>query len=244
MKLGLTVKHLINRFGYDVRYYRPLFDLTVAPFAIKTILDIGANDGHFAKVMSEQFPNAHIFAFEPLSDCFNHLSEVAKLYKNITPIQSGLGTQHGSMEIERSDFHPSSSLLPMSALHKKLYPKSAVSTKETISITRLDDIAKTIDIALPLMVKIDVQGYEGKVIEGGKETLSKASFIQIETSFFSLYEGQPLFTDIAEQLHALGFSYYGALQTHYSKKTGRPMYEDSLFIHTLVRSQFESQELS
>ena len=39
--------------------------------------------------------------------------------------------------------------------------------------------------------------YEGKVIEGGKDTLSKASIIQIETSFFPLYEGQPLFDDIA-----------------------------------------------
>ena len=244
MKLKIILKRLVNRFGYDVRYYHPLLEIVVQPLGIQTILDIGANDGLYAQEMSVRFPNATIIAFEPLPDCFARLSEIAKIHNTITPIQSGLGAESGSFEIERSSFHPSSSLLPMSALHKKLYPKSAKVTKERITIARLDEIAKTLTIKLPLLVKIDVQGYEGKVIEGGKDTLSKASIIQIETSFFPLYEGQPLFDDIATQLHAIEFTYYGALQTHYSKKTGRPMYEDSLFIHNTVRSEFEKQELS
>lgn len=244
MKLGLAIKHFINRFGYDIRYHRPFFDNIVKPLGIQTILDIGANDGMYAKEMNERFPTAKIFAFEPLSDCFARLSEVAKVHTAIIPLNTGLGSEHGSFLIERSSFHPSSSLLPMSALHKALYPKSAISKKEKISITRLDDIAKTIDIKQPLMIKIDVQGYEGKVIEGGTETLRKASVIQIETSFFALYESQPLFNDIAEHMRSLGFSYYGALQTHYSKKTGLPMYEDSIFISNATLRRFEEAEIA
>lgn len=243
MKLGLVVKQLINRFGYDVRYHRPLYDIIIKPLGIQTILDIGANDGHYSKEASRLFPNAAIIAFEPLSDCFQRLLEVSKVHPNITPLQIGLGAESGSFEIEKSSFHPSSSLLPMSALHKTLYPKSAVTKKESITIARLDDIAKTVEMRVPLMAKIDVQGYEGKVIEGGADTLKKASVIQIETSFFPLYEGQPLFNDIAEQLGRLGFLYYGALQTHYSKKTNRPMYEDSLFISRDIAERFEQEEV-
>ena len=243
MGFGMKIKGLINRFGYDVRYHRPLYDIVIGPLGIKTVLDIGANDGKYSLEMCERFPDARIYAFEPLADCFSRLSEVAKQHPNIIPFDTALGEETGALDIERSSFHPSSSILRMSSLHKKLYPKSAATIKERIKVARLDDIMRGQAIENPLLIKIDVQGYEGSVIRGGAETIRRAACIQVETSFFSLYEGQPLFDDVAKMLHELGFHYYGALQTHWSKTTGHPMYEDSLFISEKIREQFEQAEL-
>jgi FkbM family methyltransferase len=243
MNIYLKIKQLLHRFGYDIRYHHPFYETVIEPLGIITILDIGANSGHYSKEMNARFPKAIIYAFEPLGDCFTELEALAKNIPNIHPLHYALGDENAEQDIERSTFHPSSSLLSMTSLHTTLYPKSAGSTKERITIKRLDDIAPTLSLTAPLLVKIDVQGYEDKVIDGGTETLKKAAAILVETSFFPLYEGQPLFTDIAEKLSRLGFSYYGSYHTHYSKKTGRAMYEDSVFISEDTRKHFETEEL-
>jgi FkbM family methyltransferase len=242
-KLGLRIKKLLNSFGYDIRYYHPFYETVVVPLGIKTILDIGANDGQAATDMRRRFQDARIYSFEPLQECFEKLSSLAALDKNLTPLHYALGEKNETRVIQKSTFNPSSSLLTMAALHKTLYPKSATNTTEQIEVKRLDDVSGTLTIESPMLVKIDVQGFEEHVIQGGNDTLRRAAVIVVETSFFTLYEGQALFNTIVEKLFALGFSYYGAYHTHYSKKTGRPMYEDSVFISEDTRARLEQEEM-
>ena len=47
-----------------------------------------------------------------------------------------------------------------------------------------------------LLVKIDTQGFEDRVIRGGEQTIKKASIVVVEVSFTKLYEHQPLFSDL------------------------------------------------
>ncbi len=226
----MKIKRLLNRFGYDIKKHHPTLETTIRPLGISTIIDVGANIGHYAKGMRALFPDAAIYSFEPLESCYAKLQETMKGDKNFTAFNVALGDAKGETMIEHSSFHPSSSLLKMSDLHKKLYPKSKDSVKETIRIDRLDDALAAADLKKGIFVKMDVQGFEDKVIIGGKETLKKASAVLIESSFVSLYEKQPLFDDIYQLMRELGFSYYGDMARHYSKETGRLIYEDSLFI--------------
>ncbi|MFN8465859.1 MAG: FkbM family methyltransferase [Caldilineaceae bacterium] len=53
-----------------------------------------------------------------------------------------------------------------------------------------------LNLEVPYMVKIDVQGFEDKVLLGGELTIRHASMLIIETSFQVLYEGQALFGDV------------------------------------------------
>jgi hypothetical protein len=39
---------------------------------IKTVVDVGAHHGESAMQFHELFPNARIYSFEPLPDCFIH----------------------------------------------------------------------------------------------------------------------------------------------------------------------------
>lgn len=226
----MRIKRLLNRFGYDVKRHRPTFDTTVKPLGIRTVLDIGANTGKTAREFRTLFPKAHILSFEPLPGCFAKLEESMKGDPSFKAWNIALGDARGETTIEESSFHPSSSLLRMTDLHKRLYPKSAGSITRTVRIERLDDVLKGESLEPGIFVKMDVQGFEDKVIRGGTETLKKASAIQVETSFVQLYEGQPLFSDIHDLLSSLGFSYYGDLGRHYSKDTDRLIYEESLFV--------------
>ena len=101
--------------------------------------------------------------------------------------------------------------------------------REKIEVRRLDSLAHDLVTSPDIFVKMDVQGFEDKVILGGRETLSKAKVIIAETSFATLYENQPLFGDIHNLLRSLGFSYRGNCAEHFSPKTGERIYEDSVF---------------
>jgi FkbM family methyltransferase len=230
MSLGMTVKKYLHAFGYDIKEYRSFYDTVVKPLNIKTIIDIGANTGAYSKEMREEFPEATIFAFEPLHDCFKQVEENMKGDKKFRVWNVALGNQNGTTEINKSSFHPSSSILSMVTLHKELYPKSKESVTETIQIKRLDDVLQGETLEKNILIKIDVQGFEDKVIIGGKNIISQAAIVVAETSFVPLYENQALFGDIHNLLNELGFSYYGDAHRHYNPKTKKLIYEDSVFI--------------
>lgn len=226
----MRLKKLLRKFGYDVRRYYPFWETVVLPRDIAVVFDIGANNGEFSKEVFSHLPGAEVYAFEPLSDCFATMEKALGVDPHFHAFNIALGDTNGTGTIQRSSFHPSSSLRTMAALHKTLYPKTAGVQTETIHIARLDDVAKDIPVQGNLMLKLDVQGFEDKVIAGGTETFGRASLILIETSFVELYEDQPLFGDIHDQLRALGFSYHGAAAEHRNPKTGELLYQDSIFI--------------
>ncbi len=229
----MRLKKILRRFGFDIVRYRSFWHDTAVPLNPRTILDIGANNGAFAKKMRALFPTAHIYSFEPLHDCFEQLEKDMQEDSHFKAFNVALGTYSGESVIQRSSFHPSSSLLPMSTLHKTLYPKSAGMSEEKITVARLDDIARNISIEEPLFIKMDVQGFEAEVIKGGTEMLKRASLVLMETSFVPLYENQPLFGDIHRLMQELGFEYRGRAEAHYNQKTNELLYEDSVFVRKI-----------
>lgn len=234
----LKLKKLLNRFGYDVKRYYPGFERVILPLGIQTVIDIGANTGAFAQEMRKRFPDAQLYLFEPLADCFAQIHSAFANDPRVKAFPLALGDVQGSATIERSSFHPSSSLRHMSDLHKELYPKSKGSTLETIRIDTLDAILGETELSERILVKIDVQGYEDKVLAGGQKTMRRASVAILETSYLPFYEGQPLFHDICHLMNELGFSYYGDLHRHYQPKTGKLLYEDALFVKKELISAF------
>lgn len=228
MNLLMLVKGFVRQFGYDVRRYHALYDTVLKRHDIKTVLDIGANDGEWSHEMRVLFPDAQIYAFEPLTDCFERLTRRFNGDRHFRAFPVALSDVDGSAEIERSSFHPSSSLRTMAQLHKDLYPKSAAMEREKVTVRRLDSLGLVLTPGT--LVKMDVQGFEDKVIAGGKETISKAQVVIAETSFVELYEGQPLFGNIHDALRALGFTYRGNGSEHFSRLTGERIYEDSIFV--------------
>lgn len=225
----MSVKKLLRSFGYDVRRHHSLFETVLKQYDIKTILDIGANDGHWSAEMRALFPYAQIYAFEPLTDCFKGVERRFAHDSRFRVFNTALGDTDGATKIERSSFHPSSSLRAMAQLHKDLYPKSATTTSEKIEMRRLDSLAPDLLLTPDVLVKMDVQGFEDRVITGGRNTLTQARVLIIETSFVRLYENQPLFGDIHDMMRSLGFAYHGNCGEHFSPKTGERIYEDSVF---------------
>lgn len=71
-----------------------------------------------------------------------------------------------------------------------------------IDTRRLDDIEEVTAFDL---LKIDIQGAELMVFQGALQKLAEAVAIQTEVSFVPLYENQPVFGDVDQELRRQGF---------------------------------------
>jgi FkbM family methyltransferase len=237
MNLKRVVKGFINRavrpWGMELAYShvleRPeLRRDWLKSLPVRTVLDIGANDGDFAAEIRDLFPESHIYSFEPLRDAHAALLSRMRGDGRFRAFNFALGAADSRARIHCSSFSPSSSLLPMLDLHKEAWPHTAGDAAEEIEVRRLDSLR--LDAEPELLVKIDVQGFEDKVIEGGRETLGRAAYVVIEVSFAPLYEGQPLFEDIYRLLAGMGFAYRGSLWQLPDPRDGRPLQADAVFV--------------
>jgi FkbM family methyltransferase len=195
---------------------------------IKTILDIGANTGQFSTEIRKILPIAKIIAFEPLKDCYEELVKKGESLRYFEAHNFALGDKEDKVKIHRSEFAPSSSILPMGDLHKEIFPHTKKTFYEEVEIRRLDDLK--LELPRPLLVKMDVQGLEDKVIDGGETTISQADVIMTEVSYARLYENQALFDDIYRRLYKLGFIFHGTTFQDINPRDGSAVQADAIFI--------------
>ncbi|HVC76695.1 MAG TPA: FkbM family methyltransferase [Candidatus Micrarchaeaceae archaeon] len=57
----------------------------------------------------------------------------------------------------------------------------------------------------PDFLKLDVQGAELAILQGGEQTLQRTGLVEVEVEFAEMYRGQPLFHDIAAFMSNRGF---------------------------------------
>jgi hypothetical protein len=89
---------------------------------------------------------------------------------------------------------------------------------------RLDDISEIQHLDF---LKIDIQGGELAVFQGGKTKLAEAVAIQTEISFVTLYKNQPSLGDIDLELRRQGFLPHCVAEVN-SRRIGSFLFNDSL----------------
>ncbi|MEI7893325.1 MAG: FkbM family methyltransferase, partial [Myxococcales bacterium] len=81
----------------------------------------------------------------------------------------------------------------------------------------------------PLLLKLDVQGYELEVLKGASRTLPRCSLLLLEASLQELYVGEALFGSIHAWLGERGFILAGLAGSLRDPSDGRPLQIDALF---------------
>lgn len=228
------IKRIINPLRIDIVRY-PSKDLRrrillLHHFGITTILDVGANQGQYAKLSRTIGFKGTIFSFEPLTEAFSKLQKRAKKDKNWHTFNHALGDKKETVTINISNNLYSSSILDITTTHLDGAPESVYQAKEEIQVETLDAIFPTLQIpAEHCFLKIDVQGYEKNVLEGAKNTLQKIKGVQIEMSLQELYKGEMLFQEMIVYLEALGFKLYSLENGFHNKEMGQLLQADGIF---------------
>ncbi len=231
-----VVKTLLWRMGVDlmrIKHSPRVHLLGLRTYPIRSILDIGANIGRFAETIRAEFPDAHLYCFEPLPEPFEHLSAWAhKQGGSVATFNVALGDASAEIEMFHHVNHSgSSSILRASDTLKRLYKGNLRQVPVTVKQVTLDSIIEQLDKPLrpEIMIKIDVQGYEDRVIRGAEATLQQARACLLEANVEVFYEGQARFEQLIVQLHDLGLPYAGNLNQN-CRADGHLTFFNALFL--------------
>jgi len=234
--LQALVKSALHAAGLDVvrvnqSPHYTLLGLKHLP--IKTVIDVGANQGQFAVQISKVFPDAELYCFEPLAEPFAELQRWAKTQRQQQRVKV-FNVALGEKEEERTMFlhtthSPSSSLLQSTDVCSELYPQTQAQASVTIKLMTLDGVLGGAMLKPDVLIKLDTQGYEKQVIIGGSETFRRAAACIIEVNLFRLYEDQPSFVELVSLLDQYGYRYAGNLEQTYDKQ-GKVVYVDAVFL--------------
>ncbi len=137
------------------------------------ILDIGANIGIMSISLAKKYPNATVFAFEPVPQNILALQRVIKYFQlqNIQINPFALGDKNEEVKM----------MMPI-IKHVKMQGLSHVIEKEnqaehgllySVSMQRLDDILALRILPKITAIKIDVENFEYYVLMGGIQLITK-----------------------------------------------------------------------
>jgi FkbM family methyltransferase len=216
------IKKFLRRFGYDVVTYRPFLEL-LPQWGIKTVLDVGANEGQFAKELRSAGYQGAIYSFEPTSKAFERLQHNRRHDAWWQAVNAGLGrTNEQRIVTVAEDSQLTSILEPVR--------KHIFAGEETIHLMRLDDwLARTrIDVSTTCL-KIDVQGYEWEVLAGAGDSLPMFHAMIIELAVSKSYHGQPYAEEITGLLRGKGFDLWTTRRGTWTPHGMREIECDGLF---------------
>lgn len=177
----------------------------IAPARLTEVVDVGANpiDGEPPYASMLAAGRCRVTGFEPQADAFDTLQATQGPLARYLPYALGDGAVH-SLHICRGSgmtslFEPDPAAL---ALFTGLQPLAEVLQRVSIQTHRLDALDTITHIDL---IKLDVQGSELAVLQGGRTKLREAVAVHTEVSFVTLYKGQPPFGEIDGELRRQGF---------------------------------------
>lgn len=195
----------------------------------KTVVDVGANIGQFAVASNRLFQGAAVFPIEPDPRVAEQLSKNIGLPGAENVRVTALGDSIGTMTFNVNRDPQVSSLLPMGEDRIKSFPDSKVVEKIAVPVTTLDALFDGVMLAEPILLKIDVQGFEDRVIAGAEVFLERVRWVLMEVAFSKLYEGESDFELIVDLMKKHGFRFVRPMNFHISPKTSEIIEMDALF---------------
>lgn len=205
-------------------------------YGIDLVLDVGANSGQYGRRLRSLGYGGDIVSFEPMRAAYENLSSLLVNDARWTCLPIGLGDFDGNSVIHVSGNSVSSSILPMLQTHSSHAPASVFVGEEAIGLRQLDSLdAEHAWTRANSWLKIDVQGYEDKVLAGASSTLPRISAIQLELSLIPLYEGQKTLVPMLEMLADHGFDPVAFEPGFEDKATGEYLQLDGIFRNRRLR---------
>jgi FkbM family methyltransferase len=205
---------------------------TLAHQRVDTVLDVGANEGQYARLLRELGFAGRIVSFEPCAIAYKRLQEAARADASwVLAPRGAIGDREGHIRLNRtSNGGQSSSVLPMLETHRRAAPDASPAGSEIVPISRLDHAVNGLLAgARRIFLKIDVQGYEAQVLRGAGDVLARIVGAQIELSLVPLYDGQALFPELFDLMRGSGFTIWGLVPGLVDNSSGRLLQTDVVF---------------
>lgn len=231
-RIALGLQGLLRQSGFELRRYRDPALRRVAlmrEHGVELLVDVGANRGQYAAAARRGGYEGLIVSFEPLSEPFAALAGQAACDPFWRCFNFALGDESARCKMTVTANYVSSSLLPVGARHRSAAPGSWPVGVQEVPVVRLDHLGENELVWRPSWLKIDVQGFEDRVLAGADGFMPHVRVVEAELSLVPLYEGQPLACELISSLAERGFELFEAVPAFHDPSTGALLQLDALF---------------
>jgi FkbM family methyltransferase len=193
---------------------------------VRRVVDVGAHFGESAGLLARMFVDAEIHAFEPSASSFAELSARCREEKRVIPHCEALGDEPGTSQLFTHERSETNSLL---ADGPSLAAYGTSTGVEPVRISRLDDRWPALS-SLPVdILKVDVQGFDHRVLRGARGVLGSCRVLLVEVVFAPLYAHQGSFAEIFSIATEAGLRLQG-LHDIETNRSGVMDWCDALFV--------------
>lgn len=206
---------------------------------VKVVFDLGANVGVTVRKYRRLFPDAVIYCFEPHKESYQRLLASVIGDRAVRSFPVAVSAQVGPQKFYVNELPDTNSLLAANDAGKTRSCLRPIGCVE-VPTTTLEHFCSEHSIDNIQVLKMDIQGGELRALQGASRLLERQAIdlIYTEIAFAKIYEGQPLFFDVAEFLERFGYVLYGL----YNVSTPHQIYNapleggDAIFISPEVRA--------
>lgn len=162
---------------------------------VRTVVDLGAWEGATPFWFSKYFPNAKVYAVEPVIESFTLLQNIIieRYLKNVIPIFSGISDHDGVQKIHMCENSRSASLLEDMAHGNDL-------STRIIPVLSWDTLVDTLDIKKVDFCKVNIEGAEIELLRGMTKVFPKIMAIESHSRKIDEPKGGHEFRDKLEML--------------------------------------------
>ncbi len=206
IKMKLDISNLVDNCIYFCTEQRAL-DRFISHFKPDdTIVDVGANIGYTTLLFSKAVPEGNVLSFEPSKELFNTVKEHLSLnkIKNATVLNIGLGEKEKSALLYKVSENNS-------GMNRVFEHAETAFNSENVIIKTLDHVVKEQKIEKVNALKIDVEGYEFKILKGAYNTIkANKPILLVEIDDLNLKEQQSSPSEVFKFLSDLNYSVFEA----------------------------------
>tara|TARA_S200000501_G_C20776198_1_gene722800 strand:- start:228 stop:1022 length:795 start_codon:yes stop_codon:yes gene_type:complete len=179
------------------------------------IFDLGANRGQSIKRFKKIFPYSQIYCFEPIEKFIQELTAAYNNDKSIILNNCGVGDVDGKLKFNQypgSGISSFNKIIPGTKWANARIGKNEEKLVKQVDtkIVTLDNYCSKNNINSINFLKIDVQGYESKVLKGAINLLKSSiiDIIEFEIHHDEIYENTQNMYDLEQYLIPNGYKLF------------------------------------
>lgn len=194
-------------------------DLKLTPLAerMQLIFDVGANVGQSAIRFLQEFTDARIVCFEPVTSTFEQLKANTHLHSRIIVENMALGLPGETVALMET--------VPLSTENRILTTPSPLSDAHIVKVTWGDKYCLDNGINSIDYLKIDTEGYDFNVVRGFASMLAAAriTLIELELGMNKANTKHIFYAEVVGFLGALGYEVFGIYEQIREFNGGLPL---------------------